>query len=322
MRLLYNQIVSKLARYMGVTLVLLGLLAAVGGVARAQAGNSYYFAETGHNVTGEFWQYYHNVSNADLVFGYPLTEAFTDTKSGRVVQYFTRARFELHPEDADGQRVHLAPLGSYIYSPGPGLDFFSPLGCRYFSSGFSICYAFLDFYDKQGGEAVFGQPLSSFEYLDGRIVQYFERARFDWYPEYGEGHKVVLADLGRIYFDVAKEDPNRLQAVKYDGIVNVLDLQTRAFVWKAVTKATDEQSVFVVVQDQTLSPVYNATALVTIYWSNGAPQSMALTTDRNGVAAAHFIVTDQTYGQLVTVSVQVLYQDMEERAVTSFRIWR
>jgi hypothetical protein len=238
-----------------------------------------------------------------------------------MIQYFTRARFELAPERPAGQRVQLSPLGSYVYSPGDGLDMFTPIGCRAFTNGFSVCYAFLDFFDKQGGEAIFGQPISRFEFLDGRIVQYFERARFDWYPEYGEGQKVVLADLGRIYFDIAKEDSNRLQPVKYDGIVDVLTWQTRIFAWKAVTQSNDWQSIYVVVQDQTLSPVYNANATVTIYWANGTPQSISLTTDQKGVALVSFPVQNQTHGGLVTVNVKVLYQGVEKNTVTSFRVW-
>ena len=314
---------SKFARLVGTLVMLFSLLALTAGVAQAQnGGTSKYFAETGHNVSGEFWTYYQSVANADLVFGYPLTEAFNNVKTGRVIQYFTRARFELYPELPEGQRVRLSPLGSSVYVPGQSVNVFTPVGCRTFSTGYPVCYAFLDFFDKYGGEAIFGQPISSFESLNGRLVQYFERARFDWYPEYAEGQKVVLADLGRIYFDVAGEDSNRLQPVQYDGIVDVLTLQTRAFVWKAVTRPTDQQAVYVVVQDQTYHPVYNATVAVTVYWSNGSPQSVALATDRNGVVIVPFAILNQQVGSLVTIDVQVLYQGMQDNTVTSFRVWQ
>ncbi len=321
--MLYNPFMSKFARFVGTLVTLFGLLVVSGKVVYAQDGStSQYFPETGHNISAEFWKYYQSVSNADLVFGYPLTEAFNDTKSGRVIQYFTRARFELHPEQPEGQRVRLSALGTSIYVPGQGVNMFTPMGCRTFSNGFFACYAFLDFFDKYGGEAIFGQPISGFEFLNGRIVQYFERARFDWYPEYGEGQKVVLADLGRIYFDVAKEDANRLQPVQYNGIVDVLSLQTRAFVWKAVTRPNDQEAVYVVVQDQMFNPVYNATVAVTVYWSNGSPQSIALATDRNGIVIVPFAIQNQQYGSLVTINVRVLYQGLENNTVTSFRVWQ
>jgi len=314
---------SKFARWVILFLVLFSLLAANAGLAYAQDGStSKYFQETGHNVSGEFWKYYQSVPNATLVFGYPLTEEFEEAKSKRRVQYFTRARFELHSEQPAGQRVRLTPLGSLIYVPGQGVDMFTPMGCRAFSNGYSVCFAFLDFFDKQGGQAVFGLPISTFQFLDGRIVQYFEHARFDWYPEYSEGQKVVLADLGRVYFDVAKEDPNLLKAAQYNGIIDVLDLKTRAFVWKAVTQANDRQAVYVVVQNQNLSPVLNATVILTVYWSKGSPQRIELATDQNGVVVVPFAVQDQVYGSLITVSVQVEYQGMKNNAITSFRIWQ
>ena len=305
--------------------MLFSLLAAGGqGVAHAQGGNtSQFFPETGHNVSGDFLKYYLSVSNARLVFGYPLTEAFTDTKSGLLVQYFTRARFELHPEYPAGQQVQLSPLGSWIYKPGQGVDMFTPVGCRVFQNGYSVCFSFLDFFDKSGGQAVFGQPISTFQFLNGRIVQYFERARFDWYPEYGEGQKVVLADLGRIYFDFIKEDANRLLPVQHSGLVDVLTLHTRAFVWKAVTQPNDQQFVYVVVQDQNLSPVLGANVTVTVYWSNGIPQkSKPIPTDRNGVVVFPFTVQNQGYGSLVTVGVQVDYGGKTDSAITSFRVWQ
>ncbi len=321
--LLYNRFVNRFSRWIGILLVLLGLLTSTSGVAQAQEGTSKYFPETGHNVSGEFWTYYQSVPNAQTVFGYPITEAFNDVKLGRVVQYFTRARFELNPALPPGQRVQLTALGQLLYQPGPGLNFFTPIGCRSFDSGYSVCYAFLDFFDKNGGEAVFGQPISSFEFLNGRIVQYFERARFDWYPEYPEGQKVVLADLGRSYFDSVGADPNLLSPVKPSNFPGgVLSLQPRAFVLNAVVQPTDQQTVYVIVQDQTLSPVYNAFVTLTVYWAAGGPQSTTLSTNKDGVVIVPFAVQKQPPGALITVKVQVSYGSLEGETETSFRIWQ
>lgn len=299
------------------------------GVVFAQDGSTAkYFPETGHNVTGEFWKFYSSFANAGLIFGFPLTEAFTDTKSGRTVQYFTHARFELFPEDAS-QKVHLTNIGSAIYTPAQGMNVFTPMGCRNFKTGFPVCFSFLDFFDKNSGEStdrepVFGQPISSFQFVNGRIVQYFERARFEWYPEYGEGQKVVLADLGRIYFDFAKEDANLLQPLPpADKRVDVvLGLRTRAFVWKAVTQPTDKQVLYVIVQDQTLRAVPNAKVIVTVYWAVGNAASATLSTNASGVAVLPFPVEKQAYGSLIRIDVKVEYQSLKDSAITSFRIWQ
>jgi hypothetical protein len=319
---------SKPTRLLGVVVVVLSLLAVNRGTATAQDGVvSQYFADTGHNVSGEFWIYYQSVSNAQFVFGSPITEQYTDVNTGRLIQYFQRARFELFPERPAGQRVQLAPLGEYVYQrmgESQTLNIFTPIGCRYYpDTGFSVCYAFLDFFDKNGGEAVFGQPKSPFVFYNGRIVQYFERARFEWYPEYPEGQRVVLAELGRIYFDLVPEDANRLQTVRPDNFPgSVLTLYARAFTWKAVTRLNDQQIIYVVAQDQTLAAVPGATAIVTISWPTGGTQSLAQTTNQFGIVTVPLQVQGQPHGSFVTIEVEVLYQGMSSKTVTSFRVWQ
>jgi acyl-CoA thioesterase FadM len=327
--MLYNFVVSKFTRVVGLFLLTCLLLAFSRGTVAAQEGSTTrYFADTGHTVSGDFWTYYQGLSNAALVVGSPITEAFSDAKTGRLIQYFQRARFEYFPENPVGQRVKLTSLGEFVYQRmpvGATLNFFAPIGCRYYAdTGFSICYAFLEFFDKNGGEAVFGKPRSPFVVYNGRIVQYFERARFEWYPEYPEGQKVVLAELGRIYFDLVPEDANLLQAVKIgeNAPGNVLQLNTRAFTWKAVTQMSDQQAVYAVVQDQTLRPVPGATVIVTTFWPVGGVQREAQTTNQYGVAIIPLKVQGQPYGSVVTVQVEVIYQGLTSQTVTSFRIWQ
>jgi lipoprotein-anchoring transpeptidase ErfK/SrfK len=56
-----------------------------------------YFDETGHRLCNGFKDYW--TDNGGLpVFGYPLSEEFSE--NGMTVQYFERARFEWHPENA------------------------------------------------------------------------------------------------------------------------------------------------------------------------------------------------------------------------------
>ena len=81
-----------------------------------------FFPETGHHVCGAFLTYWQNhgldlgdpgVSKREslALFGYPISEVFTDPVSGLTVQYFERARFEWHPDDNDRYRVMLGRLG-------------------------------------------------------------------------------------------------------------------------------------------------------------------------------------------------------------------
>ena len=69
--------------------------------------------ETGHNVPADFAAYWD--ANGGLAqFGYPLSEVFAETlEDGRSyeVQYFERARFERHPDNAPPANVLLGQFG-------------------------------------------------------------------------------------------------------------------------------------------------------------------------------------------------------------------
>lgn len=61
-----------------------------------------------------------------------------------------------------------------------------------------MCYKLLQFYDANNGPFYFGEPISEAELRDGRIVQYFENARFEWRPNQPSDLQIGLTDLGRV----------------------------------------------------------------------------------------------------------------------------
>jgi hypothetical protein len=197
------------------------------------------------------------------------------------------------------------------------------LACKNFPNGFPVCYDSLAFFDKHGGVAQFGNPISSFEYRESKIVQYFEKARFEWQPGRPEAQRVVLSDLGRIYFDKLGEDPALLPSVKpIDNSQSaILSLKTHAFVKKAVTLADDSQSIFIILQDQNLRPISNAACSATITWPDQHTDLADITTNANGIAIIPFSFTKQPHGSLVYTHVTCTYNDLKSNTVTSFRIW-
>ncbi len=81
--------------------------------------NMQFFKETGHNVIIEFAQYW-QAHGGLFVNGYPTSELFTERASdGKTyrVQYFERARFELHPENATPYNILLGQLGRQALTP-------------------------------------------------------------------------------------------------------------------------------------------------------------------------------------------------------------
>jgi hypothetical protein len=280
------------------------------------------FPETGHVIRGEFYEFFWTAKDPLLVYGYPITDMTTDTATGRRVQYFQRALFELHPEANSEFSVQLAPLGQYLYEPGEPIslpDKFTH--CRTFAeTGKRICFAFLDFFDANGGVEQFGYPISNFENKFGRIVQYFQRARFEWYPERPTGQRVKLADLGSEHFITVGEDPDKLR--RNNILQVVLDLRVRAFPESPVTTLGGQQSIHVLVQDQNLLPVAGAEVELVVRFPSGDEETYtAPITDGDGVSIVTFDVSTRTPGRAL-VWVNVVFRDLDIHTTrSSFRIW-
>lgn len=289
-----------------------------------------YFPQTGHWVMGDFLQKYESVPEPEKVFGYPITEAYQEQFWGRVVQYFEYARFELQPDAPEELRVHLTELGNLMwYKNAAPLPLATNLNaCRSFTESEKVvCYAFRDFYEAYGGPAVFGYPLTNFVIVDQRIVQYFDRARFEWHPERLPGEGVVLTPLGRQYFDQLKEDPARLKNFSSSGAGSeapqmILSLQARAFVSAAVLPRQAEQTVYIIVQDQNQNAISNAAVDLVIRLPGGEVQRFIVPTrtDAHGIARFGFLYDSQKVGEAV-IDVAVSLESFTARTVTSFRIW-
>src|SRR6266496_2342391 len=93
-----------------------------GAVTQPSAGTAFaYYPETGHNVGLAMKRFYDTHGGLDI-FGLPLTETFDE--DGLRVQYFERARFELHPELPPEFYVSLTLLGRHFTEdrPEPGFQ--------------------------------------------------------------------------------------------------------------------------------------------------------------------------------------------------------
>jgi murein DD-endopeptidase MepM/ murein hydrolase activator NlpD len=166
-----------------------------------------YFPETGHYLNGKFRNFW--LTNGGLFqFGYPLTEEFQESNpaDGKIytVQYFERARFELHPElSGTPFEVELGLLGLQATTGRtfPTIPAFSSSPQRYYfpQTGHSLSLGFKRYWDTHGGLAIFGYPISEEISEGGYTVQYFERNRFEYHPENsGTPYEVLLGLLGSL----------------------------------------------------------------------------------------------------------------------------
>jgi len=290
----------------------------------AQSGSPRYFPETGHWVTDDFLLKYESIPNPTLLYGAPITEAFVDT-FGTKVQYFEKVRFELDPTLPVNIQIKLSPLGIYLYEEGRKLGLLSNSpACRAYSeTGHSVCYAFLDFFDANGGISQFGYPISGFEDHNGRYVQYFQNARLEWHPENPPGQWVTVGNLGLRYFYHHGDDPKLLTPIREtDNIpLSVLRLRTRAFVSSSVLPSGGSQTIYVIVQDQNFKPVPGAKVDFIVKLPDGSTKEYRTrNTNTAGVSTLNFSVGSESQG-IASIDVLVSYNTLEGETRTSFNIW-
>ena len=287
--------------------------------------NGRFFPETGHTVSDEFLVFYESASNPHLVYGYPITDAFQDPIFDRLVQYFQKARFELYTNESPGLRVKTTPLGSRLYKTGQrrALPEHSP-GCRSFQydkASYQVCYAFLDFFLANSGIEQFGYPISNLEGHDGLIVQYFEKARFEWHAQLPSGQRVQLTDLGCMYFNLQAIDTNLLRQ-KDNMPQTILNLNVRAFPQQAVTGLQGRQTVYVVVQDQNLLPVADAQVSLSLRLPSGEKSDLFLQarTDEKGLARLSLPFQVDQPGELI-LEVTARLNGFHGGTISSFQAW-
>jgi LPXTG-site transpeptidase (sortase) family protein len=173
--------------------------------ANTRAGTPMLFAETGHTLAYAFREFFERQGGLPII-GLPISEVFLE--DGRPVQYFERARLEWHASSSTVQAGHLGRwaaeglTGEPAFAPLP----FAPGNAAFFpQTGHSLGGSFLSFWQNNGGLATFGYPISEpfpqVSEIDGQtyMVQYFERARFEFHPEQPPRYQVLLSHLGRQY---------------------------------------------------------------------------------------------------------------------------
>jgi hypothetical protein len=195
-----------------------GSIAPVAGAAVAQTA-CVTFAETGQALCGRFLEYW-EANGGRARQGLPLTGEFAEISpvdgKAYAVQYFERARLELHPENIAPHDVQQGLLGLEQFAtlhpgvlpPVEGDPFAGDQGgrecARFHFTGEMVCGPFLTYWREHGGLGQHGYPISPV-FLEtnpsnGRQypTQYFERARFEFHTGFASTPNAVqLGLLGR-----------------------------------------------------------------------------------------------------------------------------
>src|SRR5262249_11445138 len=134
----------------------------------ASGDNSRNFPQTGRTVRGSFLDYW--TTHGGLAQqGYPISEEIQEQSAldgkAYTVQYFERAVFERHPENAPPYDVLLAQLGAFRYrakypNGAPGQWANQANGRNFPATKHTVGGAFRAYWEANGGLVQFGYPLS------------------------------------------------------------------------------------------------------------------------------------------------------------------
>jgi len=300
--------------------------------ALAQSGDeSKYFPQTGHNVTEPFIQFF-NATGGIGRYGYPITEAYVDPQTKLLVQYFQRARLEWHPNNPDPYKIQLGLLGDELDKrtppiPVPQIPSASDPNCQYFpETSHTACLKFMEHWQKTGGLDMYGYPITEYAIENGRIVQYFQRARMEWHPEKPAGQRIQLALLGQIYYDYAKLDRGRLEATVDSASPptkpSVTALSARATVLNPIAPRNGAQTGMVQVSDQFGKPLSQAAVILVVHFPAGAQSFTLAPTNANGATSFSFGVGPDRPGSVVAMEFIVSYPGLPTiRTRTSYMVW-
>ena len=296
--------------------------------ASASVEGGRYFPETGHSLDSVFEPFYdgHGAVN---ILGHPITESYVDPYSGFLLQYFENARLEVAPDTQGELGVRLTELGVLLGGWDLPLEVERfPIGnnpgCRYYAeSGHQVCHAFLDYYESHGGEAVFGLPITELRFENGRMVQYYQDFRLDWYPEAQDGERIRVAPLGADHFALMGYHPSLLEPIVPGDLEDypVLDIRLSSSVLKPLIGTDETQQVYLVVSDQNRQPVAGAAALLTITYPDGIQFRMMPITDGSGVTQIDIPLHGSLPGSRIALEYTVVYEELSALTRDSFYIW-
>jgi hypothetical protein len=294
-----------------------------------------YFEQTGHWVSGIFLDYFNERGGLEI-FGYPITEAFYD--QGVLVQYFQKARMESHPNNPDPYKVQLGLLGDelkYRHTPVPKPQSLSRRKVYFSETGHTLAYAFLDYFKTHGSIDIFGYPITEMHFEDGKIVQYFQRMKLEWYPD-DPSSTVRVGNLGELYVNIYRErmpfdvlqpqenDDARISTAP-TSTPEITSLRAVVSLRYSVMSQKRNQTVSVLVTDNNGASLTNAQ--VTIYFETPDGQrldgsELSLLTDARGFAQAAVPVNGGYSGSQIIVRANVSYHNgLSTTAQNVFLLW-
>ncbi len=236
------------------------------------------------------------------VFGEPLSLPAPGS-DGALEQYYTNAVLYVDPAAPDTVRLRsLGTAGHTADAPAEKVP--DPDGYYDPVTGHNVLYEFQEFYERAGGTAVLGRPISEMIVEDGLGVQYFENGRMEYHGHQAREARISLSPLGREALDAAgpAAAPPAMPSQR-------LVVQTWADA--PILAIGHKQTVYVRVSDEHGDPLAGVTVRVKMD-TTSTPVDYALPpTDGNGQTSVEFFLQQWRPGEMVLYEVRAEQAGME-----------
>ena len=272
---------------------------------------------TGFDVDPRFSPYF-KVQGGEAVFGGPISDALVEVATGKVVQYFENARLELVSGISGGMEAKTSSLGMMLEKWEAPLSYEGEVpGCHFYhETGHRVCHTFLIYYEMHGGPDTFGYPISEFQIEDGRMVQYFQWFRLDWYPD-DEEFPVQPGPIGRIHLSEAQPTDFKPEVVETDETEELIVISS---VENPFMSRNGEQIVYLLVRDQTQKAIKGVAATLIAHFPEEDRMIVMPLTDENGRSQVSFTFENQPVGYTISLDITVVYKGRMKQARESFMI--
>jgi hypothetical protein len=271
----------------------------------------------GYTIDSRFSPYF-KLHGGEEIFGDPISEAFIEVETGKIVQYFENARLELEPGVSGGMEVKTSSLGMMLGKWEAPLNYDGEVpGCHFYhETGHQVCHAFLDYYEENGGPETFGYPISELKLEDGRMVQYFQWFRLDWFPE-EEAFTVQPGPVGSMHLSEASPSNFKPDSIETSEVQELIVVSS---VENASMNTSGEQTVYLLVRDQDQEAIEGAAATLIAHFSDGDRMIVMPLTDQNGRSQVSFTFENQPRGHTISLEITVVYEGRTVQARESFMI--
>ena len=137
---------------------------------------------------------------------------------------------------------------------------------------------------------------------------------------------VAFTDLGTVEFYARDIHPftQKDLTIKVPNPIQITNsIKVYAFVEQALLSAYNQQTIYIIVQDQNLNPVQAANIHIEVYYQGRAePQLLTpFITTENGISSEQFSIDNIPAKDVVRIEVTASYEGLSDSTSTWFMVW-